>query len=381
MRRTALILSKTLLVLLLAVAAVYLLLAAASLVAGLLQYRRNTVVQDRKIAWLKEEFYPSYTPVDESSFAAFDLSGEIFGGLRLNEVAFLATHNSYQPRAVLPYRLLLKAVGLIPGVPVDGRLAGFEMEGLTEQLEHGIRSLELDVEAVEGKDGLSFIVTHYLLDNRSSCQDFGKALEELVLWSEHNPLHLPMIILIEPKTIKLPLGGMRSFDADCAAALDDVIRNQTGDRLLTPDGVLGSYSSFAAMRADNGWPLLEECLGRILFVLHPCQATDDYIALDRSIRTQAMFPCLRYGGIREDYASFILDNNPESAAQHHDEVVEDLRLMVRTRADDYPQFSDARYAASDRCGVQIVTTDYPPRDIRRDEYIRDFDGHTVRLLP
>ena len=381
MRRTALILSKTLLILLLTVTAAYLLLGAAALIAGLRQYRTNMIFQDRKIAWLKEEFYPAYTPVDEKSFCSFDLPGEISGGIRLNEVSFLATHNSYQPRASLPYRLLLKAVSIIPGVPADGRLAGFEMEGLTEQLEHGIRSLELDVEAVEKKDGLSFIVTHYLLDNRSSCQDFGKALEELVLWSEHNPCHLPLIILIEPKTIKFPLGGMRSFDADCAAALDDVIRSGTGERLLTPDSMLGPYSSFAAMRADNGWPLLEECLGRILFVLHPCQATDDYVAMDRSIRTQAMFPCLRYEGIREDHASFILDNNPESAANHHAEVVEDLRLMVRTRADDYPQFSEARYAASDRCGAQIVTTDYPPRDIRREEHIRDFDGFTVRLLP
>ncbi|MBE6726791.1 MAG: hypothetical protein E7576_16625 [Ruminococcaceae bacterium] len=379
MRRTAVFLSKSILFLLLAVVAVYLILAASAFVAGLLQYRRNAAAQDKKLAWLTGEFYPSYAPVGEDVHAAFDLSAELSGGIRLNEVSFLATHNSYQPRAALPYRLLLKAVSILPRVPVDSRLSAFEMDGLTEQLEHGIRSLELDVEAVEKEGGLSFIVTHYLLDNRSSCQDFEKALEELKLWSEHNPRHLPLIILIEPKTIKVPLGGMKSFDAECAAEFDGVIRESLKERLLAPGEVLGSYASFAELRADDGWPLLEDCLGRILFVLHPCPATDGYIGMDRSIRTQAMFPCLRYDGIREEYASFILDNNPESAANHHAEVVEELRLMVRTRADDYPEYSGARYASADRCGAQIVTTDYPPRDVRRDEPVWDFGGYTVRL--
>ena len=53
--------------------------------------------------------------------------------------------------------------------------------------------------------------------------------------------------------------------------------------------------------------------------------------------------------------------------------------MVRTRADDYPDFNDGRYADADRCGAQIVTTDYPPRDVRPDEHTYSFGGYTVRL--
>ena len=371
MRHFLAVVSKGIIFFILTVLALYLLLALTALFAALFQVRRNAEDQDRRMSLLREKYSSSYTPSDEQRIASFSLSD---ASIRLNEVSFLATHNSYQPRAGWPYRTLLRALSLIPKVPVDGRLAGFEMDSLTEQLEHGIRSLELDVQAAgDGK----FSVTHFLLDNRSSCQDFETALEELKLWSAHNPRHLPLIVLIEPKEIEFAFGNRRPFDAECAIALDGVIRSVMGDLLLTPGETVGEYDSFAAMRADDGWPLLEDCRGRVLFVLHPCSVTEDYIERDRTVRTQAMFPCLRYGGIHEEYASFILDNNPNSVTEHPEEAA--LRLMVRTRADDYPDFSGERYADADRCGAQIVTTDFPPRDSRAEEHTYSFDGYTVRL--
>ena len=381
MRRFVRFAARVILSLILALIAILVLLALAVCLSGFLNIRRNESLQNERMERLREESGRPGVSEGEERFAAFDLSAALENGIRLNEVSFLATHNSYQPRASLPYRLLLGALSLIPGVSVDGGLAGFEMDGLTEQLEHGIRSLELDVEAVEKDGALSFTVTHFFPDNRSSCQDFDTALEELVLWSDRNPRHLPLIILIEPKTDGIPLPNTRTFDTACALALDEAIRRVMGNRLLTPGDAMGSCESLAAMRAGDGWPLLEDCLGRILFVLHPCPVTDGYIGTDRSIRTQAMFPCLRYDRIREDCASFLLDNNPASAAEHSAETVKELRLMVRTRADDYPEFSESRYEAADRCGAQIVTTDYPPRSVRNNEHTYCFDGFTVRLNP
>ena len=54
--------------------------------------------------------------------------------------------------------------------------------------------------------------------------------------------------------------------------------------------------------------------------------------------------------------------------------------MVRTRADDYPDFSDERYEFANACGSQIITTDYPPRTVRDDDHTYSFDGYTVKLL-
>ena len=55
-------------------------------------------------------------------------------------------------------------------------------------------------------------------------------------------------------------------------------------------------------------------------------------------------------------------------------------FIVRTRADDYPIFSDERYAATDSCGAQIVTTDYPPRTVREEQHTFTFNGYMFKLL-
>ena len=38
------------------------------------------------------------------------------------------------------------------------------------------------------------------------------------------------------------------------------------------------------------------------------------------------------------------------------------------------------FQVSDNCGSHIITTDYPPRYVRAQEHIYDFDGYTIKLL-
>ena len=61
-------------------------------------------------------------------------------------------------------------------------------------------------------------------------------------------------------------------------------------------------------------------------------------------------------------------------------TIEEKKLMVRTRADSYPSFSQERYEYADKCGSHIITTDYPPRDVRPTDHIYDFGGYTIKLL-
>ena len=70
----------------------------------------------------------------------------------------------------------------------------------------------------------------------------------------------------------------------------------------------------------------------------------------------------------------------EEAYKNNRASVDMCKLVVRTRADSHPKFSDMRYAYADVCGSQIITTDYPPRDVRTDEHTYTFDGYTVKLL-
>ncbi len=120
--------------------------------------------------------------------------------------------------------------------------------------------------------------------------------------------------------------------------------------------------------------------GKIIVLLHPCAVTDEYINIDATLATQAMFPMLRFDDIDKPYASFILDNDPKTATEHRTKTVVERNLMVRTRADDYPDFDDDRYKWTRECGSHIITTDYPPRSVRPQEHIYDFEGYMMQFL-
>ena len=60
MRRLIVVAGKTVLILLLTVLAVYLLLAISALITGFAQVRGNAKEQEKRMTWLREEFYPGY---------------------------------------------------------------------------------------------------------------------------------------------------------------------------------------------------------------------------------------------------------------------------------------------------------------------------------
>lgn len=365
----------------LAIAIIMLGLFIATNVAGFIQIDKNIEYQNEHLDYLKTEYYVNYTPCDEQKLADFDIQQALTDGVKFNEVAFLGTHNSYQLLATKPKRALMKAIELISLGKVDYTKATFEMDTLTKQLEYGVRNLEIDIETVDDGKNISFIVTHApIIDNVSSCYDFARALEEIKLWSDNNPNHLPITILIEPKGDVLKINNMQDFSLEYANELGEVIREVLGDTLLTPADMMGNYTNFKEMRENDGWFTLEETLGKVMVLMHPCDVTDGYIKQDETIKLQVMFPMLRFDSINETHASFILDNEPDQAGINNAKTIGECNLIVRTRADSHPKFSDERYASADVCGSQIITTDYPPRSVRTDEHTYTFDGYAVKLL-
>lgn len=352
----------------------------ASLVAGSNQIEKNIQYQDARMEYLRNEFYVDYTPCDESKFASFDIEDAIENGVKYNEVQFLATHNSYQIATTDEYRKLYYALGDLTLGIVNTEKVEFEMDSLTEQLELGIRGLEIDIETVDKKGDVSFIVTHNpLYDNTTSCYDFEKALEEIKMWSDNNPGHLPVTVIIEPKKNVPLVNNMKNFTIKYTKIFDELIRVKMKDKLLTPADMLGDYESFKELRENDGWLTLEKTMGKVLFLLHDTTVTSDYIKQDETIKTQAMFPMLRFNDRDKSYASFIIDNNPDEAIAHKEETIDRCNLIVRTRADSYPNFSDKRYEQADACSAQIITTDYPPRKSDSENHNYSFNGYTVRL--
>ncbi len=372
---------KILLIIILCPVVILLSLFAATCVAGFAQVDKNTQYQVNHLEYLRNEYYTdSYIPCDEQKLADFDIEEAFAQNVKINEIAIMGTHNSYQTTETLPNRMLMKMLSIITFGALQDK-TDFAMDTFTDQLEHGVRNLELDIETTDKKGEISFVVSHIpILETVSSAYDFSKALEEIALWSDNNPGHLPVYLLIEPKSFVPPVNNLKGFTIDYALELDKVIREILGDRLLTPKDAMGDFATLEAMRMNDSWPTLESAAGKIIVLMHTCNVTPEYIAVDESISTQAMFPMLGFADIDKPYASFILANKPKSAAMNKNKTIGEKNLMVRTRADSYPTFSDERYAYADECGSQIITTDYPPRTVRENEHTYTFDGYVIKLL-
>lgn len=318
-------------------------------------------------------------PVDEASFFEGNLKAELEAGIKFNEISFLATHNSYQTSAVDATKKLYKNLETITFGAFSSVAGNFESETLTDQLNCGLRSFEIDIETFDRDGEISFTCMHSpYIEMSTSCYDFELMLKEIAMWSDNNPNHLPITVIIEPKSAFLPLKDMKYFNIDYAKALDEALREGLGDKLFTPADMLRDYESFGEMRAADDWCEVNDMLGKVLFLLHEGEVTEDYIAIDPSIKTQAMFPMLRADDIERNCTSFILCNDPDSLLEIESDVIESKKIMVRTRSDKFGQITDKRHDNAFASDANIISTDYPLRtDNTPDDYVVTFEGGTT----
>ncbi len=342
---------------------------------------RNIQLQNEHLKFLEEEYYVNYTPCDENKITAFDIDKAISDGVKFNEVAFLGTHNSYQTTPSDEYKALFNALSDMTFGIVSTEITEFNMESLTYQLEAGVRSLEIDIETMKNDGNVSFVVSHSpFIDINSNCYDLEKALKEIKMWSDNNPGHLPVSIIIEPKQNVPEFSGMTNLSLKYTNILDNLIKEALGDTLLTPADMMGDFKSFKAMREADGWLPLGETMGKVLVLLHDTAVTDGYIKQDETIKTQSMFPMLRFADRNKTYTSFIITNQTDDALKNEAAAIDECKLIVRTRADKYPDFSEERYEKTNKCKSQIISTDYPPRIQKDGKHEFTFDGYTVKII-
>lgn len=348
--------------------------------ASLDRLEEDAAMQVKRISELEQAYSSGgIEPVDEGLIFDGDLDAELEACIKFNEMGFLGTHNSYQTAAIDETKKLHASLEALSFGIYDDSVIDFESETLTEQLNCGLRSFEIDVETFELDGDISFTCMHSpYFEMSTSCYDFSLMLKEIVLWSDNNPDHLPVTIIIEPKSVFIPLKDMKYFSLEYALALDETIREGLGDKLFTPADMLRDYESFGEMRAADDWREVKDMLGKVVVLLHDCGVTEDYIALDESVKTQAMFPMLREGDIDRDCASFILCNNPEKLLKIKDEVIGEKKIMVRTRADNFGSATDKRREDAFASGANIISTDYPVRtDNEKNDYVVTFGGNAT----
>ena len=315
--------------------------------------------------------------------------------VHLNEIQVLGSHNSYK---IEPADSLFQLLTLFLGELSLG--LQYTHLPLDEQLEtQGIRQIELDVfadpegdlyaapagprlvEALElppgpenDPEGLleqpGLKVLHAQdVDFRSTCLTFVRCLQVVKAWSDANPRHLPIMVLVEAKDEPIPDPGFGfvvplEFDAEALDQIDAEIRSVfPAWQVITPDDVRGGRASLEEAVLADGWPTLGESKGRLLFALDNGGTLRElYLEGSPSLEGRMLFVSSSPG---EPAAAFMKMNDPLSDPGLIAERVA-AGYIVRTRADS--DTYEARYNLTDKrdaalaSGAQYVSTDYPVPD-------------------
>jgi len=307
--------------------------------------------------------------------------------LRLNDLQSIGSHNSYHRQPEEPLWSALQAfdAGLARSIeythsPLPEQLAG-----------EGVRQIELDVFAdpdggyydqrrllpllglpadsgVPELEAPGFKVLHIQeVDFLSSCWTFVQCLEQVKGWSDANPRHVPVAILVELKDdpIPDPLGvgfvppvpiGPAELDA-----LDAEIRSVfPPDRVISPDDVRGSHATLEAAVLADGWPRLGAARGQVVFLMdNGGRYRSDYLAGRPNLEGRVLFTNASPG---DADAAFVKRNDPLTDGEEIRSLVR-AGYVVRTRADaDTEQARTGDTTQRDAAlasGAQWVSTDYP----------------------
>jgi Phosphoinositide phospholipase C, Ca2+-dependent len=336
--------------------------------------------------------------------------------LKLNEIQVLGTHNSYarpvdKRLLAVVDPILDKLMAQFSANMSDADMARFKEEhpsgmklseglnydhpDLKTQLEAGLRSLEIDVNPdpegghyldpagyrllrAQGVTDLpvhnttdldkpGFKVLHVPdIDFRSHCPTLKLCLTDLREWSDANPKHVPVFILLEAKSQGIPIlpdpTPAIPFDKARFDELDQEIISVLGrDRLLTPDDVRGHYPTLnAAIRAGN-WPKLSKARGKIIFLMITANgpaSTRLYLDGHPSLKGRVAFLRAEPG---EDHAAFLMYDNALVRSEEIKRYVSE-GYLVRTRSDieTYEAKTNdmTRAKAAFDSGAQVVSTDF-----------------------
>lgn len=325
------------------------------------------------------------------------------GALKLNQIQLIGTHNSYHAGIAPSESRLWKIRALSAWEGLD-----YKHEPLTQQLDSGVRQIELDIFAdSEGgrfahPAGLEMVAAAHLppdppfdpeglmlqpgfkvmhvqdLDFRSVCQPFKACLEEVRVWSLAHPGHIPIFILVETKQESkhgpMHLTEAEPFTTKTFDELDAEIRSVfAAEEMITPDDVRGTYNTLNEAVLDGNWPTLKSARGKVIFLMDQRPVGPVYLDGHPSLRGRVLFTNAVPG---EPDAAFTEMN--DGPANKIEKLVQE-GYLVRTRTDDSTHEArnndTRRRDAMIASGAQILSTDYPASEPAR------WEGNYFVALP
>jgi hypothetical protein len=229
------------------------------------------------------------------------------------------------------------------------------------------------------------------VDFASNCNTFIGCLTTVKTWSDANPGHVPIMILVEAKSETIPdvlkMGFVESIPFDKAGldSIDAEIRKVFDEQqMITPDQVRGTHATLEEAVLAGGWPTLGASRGKVLFMLDNGDLREQYAEGHASLKGRVMFSNAKPG---EPEAAYVQQSasKPEGAAAIADLVKKGY--VVRVLVDGDPKYAKAGDLAESvraaDAGAQWVSTDYevPDATINPTFQVQLPGGGTARCNP
>lgn len=201
------------------------------------------------------------------------------------------------------------------------------------------------------------------VDYASTCLTFVDCIQAIKTWSDANPSHVPIAVLVELKDDPLDFPGFtftapEKWTAANIGTIDDEIRSvMDASDLLTPDDVRGSATTLNEAVTTDGWPTLGESRGKTMFLMDNGGGyRTDYLNGHPNLEGRVLFTNADPG---DADAAFIKRNDPYDASITG---LVQQGYVVRTRSDaDTVEARDNNTGPRDAAlasGAQWVSTDY-----------------------
>jgi len=312
------------------------------------------------------------------------------GGVRVNEVQVIGTHNSYHREISEREQAAYEAAINTPG-DYDAYLAYSHATLPRQFVRQNVRGLELDLLG-DPRGGLyaeplirttlglgplpdpawrapGIKVLHIPdVDYRTTCVQLVSCLRQVRAWSQAHPDHVPIPIMLELKGSDarvVAAGGVvaAAWDAGALDALDSEIRSVfAAHEMITPDDVRRPGRTLEESVLRHGWPTLRDSRGKVMFLLdnEPGTIRDAYVNGRPSLEGRVLFTNARPGS---SDAAFIKHNEPRGLNTGQIAGLVRRGYYVRTRSDVPLQTVIANdtsmLEAALTSGAQLISTDFP----------------------
>jgi Phosphoinositide phospholipase C, Ca2+-dependent len=335
----------------------------------------------------------------------------IDANVRINQLQAIGTHNSYKVTIPENELAIIKARNPDAGVTLD-----YSHETLAGQLDKGARQIELDPSddpdgglfatplmrkllAEQGvtpaaydlsamsKPGIKVIHASDI-DYRSHCLLFVECLTQIRTWSDAHPGHSPILIMINPKSSGISWPGAATvlpWGKEAFERMETEIRSVfPAEKMITPDDVRGTHATLREAAVSDGWPLLGQARGRVIFTidLSP-EANAPYAEGHPSLEGRAAF--MTTFPDAPEAAYFTMNDPLKDAELIRQRVAQGF--LIRTRADadtrEARTNDTTRRQAALASGAQFISTDYQDPDPRfgNDYAVKLPDGAVARCNP